>query len=97
MVSVVASEVTITLESGANANIILNTSTGDLSIINGLEFGEYTLVYKICEKLNPANCSNGTISIKITQKAKPAIVDCSDTFTFVNCDWVKDNKLPLIR
>ena len=96
-ISVVASEVTITLESGANANIILNTSTGELSITNGIAFGEYTLVYKICEKLNPANCSNGTISIKITQKAKTAIVDCSDTFTFVNCDWVKDNKLPVIR
>ena len=96
-VSAVANEVTITLESGANANIILNTSTGELSITNGIAFGEYTLVYKICEKLNPANCSNGTISIKITQKAKPAIIDCSDTYTFVNCDWIKDNKLPRIR
>ena len=96
-ISAVANEVTITLESGANANIILNTSTGELSITNGIAFGEYTLVYKICEKLNPANCSNGTISIKITQKAKPAIIDCSDTYTFINCDWVKDNKLPIIR
>ena len=96
-ISVLANKVTISLVSGANANVNLNTSNGELSIVNGIAFGEYTLVYKICENLNPANCSNGTINIKITQKAKPAIVDCSDTFTFVNCDWIKDSKLPVIR
>lgn len=96
-VSFAANDGTITLESGANANIALNTTTGDLSITNSLGYGQYTLVYKICEKLNPTNCSNGTIISTITQPAKPAIVDCSDTYTFTNCAWVKDNKMPVIR
>ena len=92
-----ANDVIITLESATNTNIILNTYTGDLSITNSLGFGEYTLVYKICEKLNPTNCSSGTVIIKVTQPAKPAKVHCSDTYTFTNCAWVKDNKVPLIR
>lgn len=90
-------DITITIISGGNENIILNTTTGDLSITSFLGYGEHTLEYKICEKLNPTNCSSGNIYIKITKPVEPAKVDCSDTFTFTHCTWVKDNKVPIIR
>lgn len=95
--SFVASDVIITLESGANANITLNTTTGDLSITNSLAYGEYTLGYKICQATNITNCSSGTITISLVQATKPAKANCSDTYTFTNCAWVKDNNTPTIR
>lgn len=93
----IASDVLITLESGANANISLNTTTGDLSITNSLAYGVYTLGYKICQATNTTNCSNGTITISLVQATKPEKVNCSDTYTFTNCTWVKDNNTPTVR
>ena len=93
----IASDVIITLESGANANISLNTTTGDLSITNSLAYGVYTLGYKICQTTNTTNCSSGTITISLVQASKPVKVNCSDTYTFTNCAWVKDNNTPIIR
>jgi hypothetical protein len=95
--SITSSEVIITLESGANANITLNTTTGDLSITNSLAYGIYTLGYKICQATNTTNCSSGTITISLVQATEPGKVNCSDTYTFTNCVWVKDNNTPTIR
>jgi hypothetical protein len=95
--SITSSEVIITLESGANANISLNTTTGDLSINNSLAYGIYTLGYKICQATNTTNCSSGTITISLVKATEPSKVDCSDTYTFTNCAWVKDNNTPTIR
>ncbi len=94
---ITSSDVIITLELGADANITLNTTTGDLSITNSLAYGVYTLVYKICQVTNTTNCSSGTITISLVQATKPAKVDCSDTYTFTNCVWVKDNNTPTVR
>jgi hypothetical protein len=94
---ITSSDAIITLESGANANISLNTTTGDLSITNNLAYGVYTLGYKICQAANTSNCSNGTITISLVQSTEPAKVECSDTYTFTNCVWVKDNNTPTIR
>jgi hypothetical protein len=95
--SITSTDVIISLESGANANISLNTTTGDLSITNNLAYGEYTLGYKICQATNTTNCSSGTITISLVQLTEPEKVDCSDTYTFINCAWVKDNNTPTIR
>lgn len=95
--SITSSDVIITLESGATANISLNTTTGDLSITNNLAYGIYTLGYKICQATKTTNCSSGTITISLVQPTEPEKVDCSDTYTFINCAWVKDNNTPTIR
>ena len=80
-----------------SANISLNTTTGDLSITNNLAYGIYTLGYKICQATKTTNCSSGTITISLVQPTEPEKVDCSDTYTFINCAWVKDNNTPTIR
>ena len=95
--SITTSDILITLESGSNANIILNTTTGDLSITNNLAYGVYTLGYKICQGTNTTNCSNSTITISLVQVTKPEKVNCSDTYTFTNCAWLQDNNTPIIR
>ena len=95
--SITSSDVIITLESGATANISLNTTTGDLSITNNLAYGIYTLGYKICQATKTTNCSSGTITISLVKATEPSKVDCSDTYTFTNCVWVKDNNTPTIR
>ncbi|MFV5696618.1 ice-binding family protein, partial [Flavobacterium sp. LB3P122] len=89
-VSFAAADVNISLESGANPNISLNTTTGDISITNNLAFGEYTLVYKICQALNPTNCSSATISITLTQPSEPTTaLACWETRSFdtTTCAW----------
>jgi hypothetical protein len=65
--SFAVNDVILSLESGANSNIYLDTITGDISTNSALALGKYTLVYKICQVLNPTNCSNATLTI--TQKA----------------------------
>ena len=72
--SFTSNDVIITLESGANANISLNTTTGDLSITNNLAYGVYTLGYKICQATNTTNCSSGTITISLVQATEPTKV-----------------------
>jgi hypothetical protein len=67
-------KVNISLISGGNANINLDTTTGDISVINnGLTVGQYTLEYQICEKLNPANCSTANITITVNDLTAPVI------------------------
>ncbi|MFV5693128.1 ice-binding family protein, partial [Flavobacterium sp. LT1R49] len=67
-----SSNVTITLQSGGNPNLSLNTTTGDI-IVNGLSIGQYTLVYKICQVVNPNNCDTANIKITITDTTAPVI------------------------
>jgi hypothetical protein len=95
--AIISSDVKITLESGSNPNISLNTTTGALSITSSLAYGVYTLGYKICQVANTTNCSSGTITISLVQATEPAKVECSDTYTFTNCIWVKDNNTPTIK
>jgi hypothetical protein len=95
--SITSTDVIITLESEATANISLNATTGAISITNNLAYGVYTLGYKICQATKTTNCSSGTITISLVQPTEPSKVDCSDTYTFTNCVWVKDNNTPTIR
>jgi uncharacterized repeat protein (TIGR01451 family) len=61
-----AASVTLTQVSTLSPNLILDTSTGELTVAPGTPAGTYTLVYEICEKLNPANCSQGTVTVSVT-------------------------------
>ncbi|WP_163410160.1 PKD domain-containing protein [Flavobacterium ajazii] len=59
----------------------LNTTTGLISIPTGTTAGNYTIVYRICEKLNPTNCDTATASITVN----PPIIDAvNDAVTNVN-------------
>ncbi|WP_435417993.1 SdrD B-like domain-containing protein [Parerythrobacter aurantius] len=44
---------------------VLNPETGDVDVPPGTAAGTYTISYQICERLNPANCATGTITIVV--------------------------------
>ena len=56
----------------------LATTTGQVSIPAGTPAGTYTIVYSLCEKLNPANCDPATVTITVTA---PAIIAQDDTLS----------------
>ncbi len=49
----------------ASPGVTLDPATGLVSVAPGTPAGTYTIGYQICEKLNPANCANATISVVV--------------------------------
>jgi gliding motility-associated-like protein len=60
----------------------ISTSTGQISIPVGTPAGTYTIVYQICEKLNPTNCDPATVTITVTP---PAIIAQDDNYINIEC------------
>ncbi|MGL6289628.1 MAG: beta strand repeat-containing protein, partial [Silanimonas sp.] len=52
--------VTLTQVSTTNPNVTLDPATGAVNVAAGTPAGTYTLVYQICEQLNPTNCDPAT-------------------------------------
>ena len=78
-VPVLASQVILTTVSSSNAGITLSGT--DVVVAAGTPAGSYTLVYQICEILNPTNCDTATVTVTVTA---PAIVAIDDAGTSVN-------------
>ncbi|MBS7786571.1 hypothetical protein KIH23_04620, partial [Flavobacterium sp. CYK-55] len=53
----------------------IDVTTGQVSIPAGTPAGNYTIVYQICEKLNPSNCDSATVTINVTAPAIDAVND----------------------
>ncbi|KQB42627.1 PKD domain-containing protein [Flavobacterium aquidurense] len=74
-----SNEITVTQETGATAiypgaNVpVFSTTTGWVSVPEGTPADTYYITYHICEKLNPANCSDASIAIVVD--AAPLIVN----------------------
>ena len=87
---VVPSQVMISLETAAsNPGIVLNTSTGKVTVAPGTPGGDYTLVYKICMVSAPSDCDIATVSVKvlkadlaITKTASNAAPNMGSNITF---------------
>ncbi|WP_315155591.1 gliding motility-associated C-terminal domain-containing protein, partial [Capnocytophaga leadbetteri] len=56
----------------------LNTTDGTITVPNNTPAGTYSIVYQICEKLNPGNCATSTVVVTV---ATPTITATPDTFT----------------
>ncbi|WP_233423862.1 Ig-like domain-containing protein [Lysobacter capsici] len=78
---VVAAEVTLSQVSTTNPGVTLNTTTGAVNVAAGTPAGTYTLVYRLCEVLNPTNCDDATVTVTVDAAA---IVANNDTGTPVN-------------
>lgn len=70
----------LSLISSSNANLILNTSNGTITVTSQLPVGSYTLVYQVCENMNPLNCDTATVTICVF----PVLVAANDSFT-IDC------------
>ena len=65
---VVPSQVTISLVTPAsNPGIVLNTSTGAVTVAPGTPGGDYTLVYKICMVASPSDCDIAIVTVRALQ------------------------------
>lgn len=60
---------------------MLDPATGLIDVPAGTPAGSYTIAYRICEALNPANCADSTISVSVD--AAP-IAAAPDSVTGVN-------------
>ncbi|WP_367755591.1 gliding motility-associated C-terminal domain-containing protein [Flavobacterium sp. WC2430] len=72
-VAVVGSKVNTTFVSSTNAGITLSGT--NVLVAAGTPAGNYSLVYKICEKLNPTNCDQATVTVTVTKAVIDAIDD----------------------
>ena len=73
---VVASQVTITrLTPEIGSPLILNTTSGAVSVAPQTAAGVYTLEYRICENLNPDNCDDATVTVFVRTAPIEAIDD----------------------
>ncbi len=63
----------------ANPGIVLDPVTGIVSVAPNTPAGSYTIVYQICERLNPANCDQATVTVPVT--AAPIVANDDTTPT----------------
>ena len=78
-VAVVAAKVTTTFVSSTNAGVTLSGT--NVVVAAGTPAGPHSLVYQICEVLNPTNCDTATVTVPVTA---PVIDAVNDTGTVVN-------------
>jgi len=66
---------------GANTPT-LNPTDGTITVPNNTPAGTYSIVYQICEKLNPGNCSTATIIVVVPAQptVTPTVEATSDSF-----------------
>jgi gliding motility-associated-like protein len=76
---VIASEVKTTFVSSTNPNVTL--SGNNVVVAPGTPAGTYKLIYTVCEILNPTNCAQATITVKVTA---PLIAAVNDLGTPIN-------------
>ncbi|MFV5700231.1 MBG domain-containing protein, partial [Flavobacterium sp. ZT3R17] len=76
-VAVVPAQVNTTFVSATNAGITLSGT--NVIIAAGTPAGSYSLVYRICEILNPTNCDNATVTVTVTAPVIDAINDAGTT------------------
>ncbi|MBE0660903.1 MAG: T9SS type A sorting domain-containing protein, partial [Bacteroidales bacterium] len=73
------SEITIeVLIPAANPGVILDITTGIVSVAPGTPAGTYTITYQICEILNPWNCDDAVITVLVIA---PEILAIDDDYT----------------
>jgi hypothetical protein len=70
-----ASNVILSFVSSSNAGVSLNTATGAVSAAKGLADGGYTLVYRICERAVPSNCTQAATTVTVRPNVIDAVAD----------------------
>jgi uncharacterized repeat protein (TIGR01451 family) len=73
-----------------HGGVSLNTATGVVSVAPSTPSGGYSIVYRICETLNPTNCDDATVTVTVdagaivaTDDTVPGTVDTANALTGV--------------
>ncbi|GAB2504298.1 Ig-like domain-containing protein [Lysobacter humi (ex Lee et al. 2017)] len=72
-----ASNTTLAQVSTSNPGVTLDTATGEVVVATGTPAGSYTLVYRLCEVLNPTNCDTATVTVTVSAAAIDAVDDAT--------------------
>ncbi len=65
---VVPSAVNISVvDPASNPGVVLNTSTGEVTVAPGTPTGTYTIIYQICMVASPSDCDVATITVEVLQ------------------------------
>ena len=67
------SDITLTFISSTNAGVTLSGTNAVVAA--GTPAGNYSLVYQICDNLNPSNCSQATVTVPVSAPAILAVND----------------------
>uniref|UniRef100_UPI003752CE62 T9SS type B sorting domain-containing protein n=1 Tax=Flavobacterium sp. TaxID=239 RepID=UPI003752CE62 len=76
--SVIANQVVISIINNGGINGITISNSGTINIPSGTPSGTYSVVYSICEVLNPTNCDSATIIIVVTAPPIDAVDDLNN-------------------
>ncbi|MFJ1474822.1 gliding motility-associated C-terminal domain-containing protein [Capnocytophaga cynodegmi] len=60
---------------GSSSIPTLDVRTGDVNVPANTPAGTYTIVYRICEKLNPTNCDTATATVVVSPTDLEAVPD----------------------
>ncbi|MBC8883010.1 hypothetical protein H9X57_05225 [Flavobacterium piscinae] len=66
------SNVNFSIISGNYPNISIDTE-GNITVSSGIQAGQYTFEYTICEIINPTNCSSAIITVNVIDNTVPVI------------------------
>ena len=72
--------VLLSFVSATHPGIMLDTSTAEVRVAANTPAGTYALTYRICERLNPANCDTAVVSVMVAA----AVIDAIDDTTSVD-------------
>jgi len=74
-VAVALNQVLLTQVSSTQANVRLNVATGAVTVAPRTPGGTYTLVYRLCERLNVGNCDEATATVTVALPSLDAVDD----------------------
>ncbi|WP_123947462.1 T9SS type B sorting domain-containing protein [Flavobacterium reichenbachii] len=74
-VKLVPSDVTLTTSTPDPKGYLVLNPDGTITLGANTPAGDYELIYTICEKLNPSNCSSNTVKVTVTAQVIDAIED----------------------
>jgi uncharacterized repeat protein (TIGR01451 family) len=85
--------VTLAQVTTTNPNVTLNPATGAVNVAPGTPAGTYTLVYRICEILNPTNCDTATVTVTVGA----AVIDAvNDDYSATPVNGASGGSLPTV-
>ena len=62
--------------SSTGGEVMLNSSTGSVTVAPGAAPGSYSLAYRICERASPSNCDQASVSVTV----KATVINAANDF-----------------
>ncbi|TDO77976.1 gliding motility-associated-like protein [Flavobacterium chryseum] len=93
---VVATDLNLSIVTADPKEVLTLNPDGTVTVGANAPRGTYELVYQICEKLNPTNCSTATIEVTVDEATMTVTASsfCSNNVPYVTYNVVPDNFTP---